>query len=59
MAGESSGTKAGDVKDVKVGGKDGARVDVSDAATKSEGFLIGYKVDDKNIVLAIVADARG
>ncbi len=59
MAGQSSGMKVGDVKDLKVGGKDAARVDVSDSATKSEGFLIGYKVDDKNIVLAIVGTHQG
>ncbi len=59
MSGESGSAKAGDAKDVKVGGKDGVRVDVSDAPNKSEGFFIGFKVDDKNMVIAIVAAHSG
>jgi hypothetical protein len=44
---------------VKVGDKDAARVDIKDSASKSEGFYVGFKVDDTHVVIAIVATSEG
>jgi hypothetical protein len=57
MGGE--GATVGETKDAKVGGKDAARASIKDANTKSEGFVIGYKVDDTHFVIAIVATRDG
>ena len=50
FAGEDEGTEAGAVKEIKVGDKDGFRTDISDEASNSEGFVIGFEVDGTMII---------
>ena len=50
MAGETVSTLS-DVQETKVGGKDAARVNLKNPKTKSEGFFIGYNVDDTHIII--------
>jgi hypothetical protein len=59
MAGEGDGATASDAQDVKVGGKDAVRVNIADSTTNSEGFFIGYKVDDTHVLIAVMATHAG
>jgi hypothetical protein len=59
MMAQGEGAEAGEAKDVKIGDKDAVRVDMKEADSKSEGFFVGYKVDDTHIVIAIVAASEG
>jgi hypothetical protein len=55
----SDTTHVGDVKDVKVGGKDGARVDITDDKQKADGFVIGFKLDDNTLIMVAGMAAKG
>jgi hypothetical protein len=55
----SEGAELGEVKETKVGGKDAARVSVKDSSIKSDGFVIAYKIDDTNIVIAVTVTRDG
>jgi WD40 repeat protein/uncharacterized protein YraI len=52
-------TRVAVVKDVKVGDKDAARVDVKRTKVKLEGFVIGYKIGDAKMLVAIVGAREG
>jgi len=52
-------THAGDVKELKVGGKDAARVDVTDDKQKAEGFVIGFKIDENTLIMIAGMSATG
>ncbi len=55
----SDTTHVSDVKELKVGGKDGARVDVTDDTQKAEGFVIGFKIDDNTLIMVAGMTAKG
>lgn len=53
----SEDTKVGEVKELKIGGKDGARVGVTTEKQKAEGFVTGFLLDE-NIVIMVVGVAH-
>jgi hypothetical protein len=52
----SEDTKAGEVRELQIGGKEAARVDITNTKQKADGFAIGFMLDD-NIVIMIVGVA--
>jgi hypothetical protein len=59
ISSEGSNTTVGDAKDVKVGSRDAVRVDIANSTAKSEGFFIGFKVDDTHFLMAGVGTHAG
>jgi hypothetical protein len=52
----SEDTRAGEVKELKIGGREAARVDITNTKQKADGFAIGFMLDE-NIVIMIVGVA--
>jgi hypothetical protein len=59
MGSEGDDTEVGEVTDTKVAGQDAARVTIKDSSTKSEGFFVGYMVDDNTLVIVTAAAREG
>ncbi len=58
MAGEiGEGGEASDVKEIKIAGKDGYRIDIKDA--QSEGFVVGFEGEGGALILGIGATGNG
>lgn len=53
----SEGLSMGDVSEVKVGGKDAAKAPITEET--GEGFMVGFKVDDTNLVFVVGAAHAG
>lgn len=50
---EGEDTSVSDVKEIKIGGKDAARLDITDSETESEGFYVFYMLDDANVMMVV------
>jgi hypothetical protein len=55
----SDTTHVGDVQETKVGGKDGARLSVTDDKQKADGFVLGFKLDDNTLIMVAGMAAKG
>jgi hypothetical protein len=55
----SEHTKAGEVKELKIGGKEAARVEITNTKQKADGFVIGFMLDENIVVMIVGVASQG
>ena len=55
----SGDTKAGTVRTLMIGGKEAARVDITNTRQKADGFAIGFMLDENTVVMIVGVASQG